>query len=226
MSMPVVRGPASPLQATRQQLDELDALIERMLALPVNQLPEELEPGEQLAASAEPAATPPPVVAANPFAIRDPDPSGASESLPSEEWVLEERERLPSPTEGAPDTYPFLEELPEHPAASPSSGKGLQEHHYPSPAKQEGLQERPPAKPNPAPELSDEEFVARWLIPLVGVNRAFDGASLWLGPPGRWLRGSWGRGILGGAGLILLAAAVAWGVLDWLGWLQQGLPVK
>ena len=35
--MPTPSRPISPDQPTRQQLDELDALMERMLALPVNQ---------------------------------------------------------------------------------------------------------------------------------------------------------------------------------------------
>src|SRR5437868_1758121 len=37
MSTPVLPGQPTALQAARQQLDELDALLERMLALPVDE---------------------------------------------------------------------------------------------------------------------------------------------------------------------------------------------
>jgi hypothetical protein len=56
------------------------------------------------------------------------------------------------------------------------------------------------------------------LQPLVWANRAFDGCAARLGPPGRWLCGPRGKALLGWTGLALLSAAVAWGVLDWMGW--------
>jgi hypothetical protein len=46
----------------------------------------------------------------------------------------------------------------------------------------------------------------------------FDVVTLSLGPLGRWLRGQAGRTLLGLAGLLLVAATVAWAVLDWMGW--------
>jgi hypothetical protein len=45
MSSPALPRSSSPVNPMRQQLDELDALLQRMLALPVNQLEEAPEPG-------------------------------------------------------------------------------------------------------------------------------------------------------------------------------------
>src|SRR5438270_649809 len=111
----------------RQQLDELDALLQRMLELPINQLD-------------DPPAAEPPAVA-----------------------------------------------VPE-----------------------------PPAMLRPPPRRREPPPVALW--PLVAVNRLFDGVTGVFGWPGLWLRTPGGRSLLGFLGLLLLAAGVARGVLDALGW--------
>ena len=59
---------------------------------------------------------------------------------------------------------------------------------------------------------------AWYWLPLVPVNWLFDAATWLLGPLGRRLRTPGGRSLLGWTGLLLLAGALAWGVLDWLGW--------
>src|SRR5919199_1380641 len=46
---------SAPVHPTRQQLDELDALLQRMLDLPVNQLEEAVGPDEVAAPPAPPA---------------------------------------------------------------------------------------------------------------------------------------------------------------------------
>jgi hypothetical protein len=66
-----------------------------------------------------------------------------------------------------------------------------------------------PTLPPPAPPL---------LLPLVWLNRAFDGVVIQFGAPGRWLRSPLGRAALGGSGLLMLVGGAAWGVLDWIGW--------
>jgi hypothetical protein len=60
--------------------------------------------------------------------------------------------------------------------------------------------------------------VTGWLRPLVVVNRAFDRGTLRLGAVGCWLRRPRGRQVLGWTGLLLLAAALARVILDWIGW--------
>jgi hypothetical protein len=56
------------------------------------------------------------------------------------------------------------------------------------------------------------------LRPLLGLNRLFDSVALGLGRPGRWLRRPTGRTTLGLIGLALLVAAVAFVLLDRIGW--------
>jgi hypothetical protein len=57
-----------------------------------------------------------------------------------------------------------------------------------------------------------------WLRPLLWTNRAFDAGTIWLGPLGRWLRSPGGRAVLGWAGLGLLAGALGWLLVHELGW--------
>ncbi|MBL8797495.1 MAG: hypothetical protein JNM56_26580 [Planctomycetia bacterium] len=56
------------------------------------------------------------------------------------------------------------------------------------------------------------------LAPLLWLNRTFDRTVGRLGKPGRWLRSAAGRTLLGWIGLLCLAAALALGVFDALGW--------
>jgi hypothetical protein len=56
-----------------------------------------------------------------------------------------------------------------------------------------------------------------WLWPVVGINKIYDALMDGLGSPGRIMRRT-GRAWLGWIGLLMLAAALAWGVLDWLQW--------
>jgi hypothetical protein len=54
---------------------------------------------------------------------------------------------------------------------------------------------------------------------VVWSNRVFDRWTVRMGGAfGRWLRGPQGRALLGWTGLILLASALAWGMIDWMGW--------
>jgi len=69
----------------------------------------------------------------------------------------------------------------------------------------------PPAKGPPRVPLV--------LKPLLWINQVFDVGTWLLGPLGRWLRGTRGRFFLGWIGLGLLAAAAAWAVLGWTGWI-------
>jgi hypothetical protein len=71
---------------------------------------------------------------------------------------------------------------------------------------------------HPSPPPSRHRQVGWGFRPLLWMNKSFDQATVGLGAPGRWLRGPRGRTFLGVAGLLLLGSAVAWGVLDWMGW--------
>lgn len=164
---------------TRQQLDELEALMQRMLALPVSP------------AAGEPPPAPP-----------APAPE-APENAPAAEAA---------PVAAPPPGTEFSSFLPPAPLPEPEPRAGEVEERDAEPA--------PPAPTadRPSRPAGRRRPVGRGLRPLLWVNGAFDRATVRLGGPGRWLRGPRGRAWLGGTGLVLLATAVAWGVLDWMGW--------
>ena len=80
-----------------------------------------------------------------------------------------------------------------------------------------------PTPPDAEPPLrlsAEDAPVAgpRLLLPLLWFNQGFDACLAPLGPPGRWLCGPRGRGMLGFVGLMCLVAAVAIAVCARMGW--------
>ena len=173
---------------TRQQLDELDALMQRMLALPVN--PPEDAPG---------APTGQPQAATIPTSTNDPPVS-----------------RPDVPTEPAPASV--RREPPE--VANPLDAASHQAVN--TPRSPRGALPQPPVTRSPGhpvtPSPSRPPRLAWPLRPFLWVNVVFDHTTVWLGPVGHWLRAPGGRALLGWTGLLLLAAALAWLVLDGMGW--------
>src|SRR5258706_304594 len=135
---------------TRQQLDELDALLQRMLSLPLNQLEGDL-------GVASPPPQPPPRPA--------PPPVGYSTS--------------PAP----------MPQMPARPA---------------------------PPQPRPVPPPSDPVPVVLW--PLAAVDWVVGKPLSLFGAPGRWLGQGGGKMVAGWVGMLLIAAAVVWGVVAYMGW--------
>jgi hypothetical protein len=166
-----------PFQPTRQQLDELEALMQRMLALPV-------EPPETEAAS-----VPPPIVeTAGIPELAEPEPT----PLPSSTQFTQ-REPVPVSVAVTPEPV-FIVPQPEPPAL--------------------------PAEAVPAARpVHRRPRVDWWVRPLLWSNRTFDRCTIPLGDPGRWLRSRRGRSWLGYTGIVFFATALAWEVLDWMGWL-------
>jgi hypothetical protein len=230
-----------PLHATRQMLDELDALMERMLALPIDDAEEP--------APAPPApATPPPhsrplsasltllqVPVDEPApSFNEPEPNSANAGLDQAHAGTN-----PShlPTLGTPGTFAAAES-----AAWPEIPQFASLRLAPSPASEpySALPELPPAPaimpeplsdrvvpPPPVPDLdalfaevpAPPESLASWFIlPVLWGNRVFDQSTMLLGESGHWLRGPAARNTLGTAGLILFGAALLWLARDWLGW--------
>ncbi len=201
---PRASQPAAPGNPLRQQLDELDSLLERMLSLPVDQPDDDRDP---IAGVVAPAAPP--------------------QAVPAEEAplrVLRSPEDEVQPVPPEPDSPPRVEvELPPQPrlVAPPSPAD-------PVPARAVAAS-REAAAPTPArPRLSLGPLPAEvrgnhepdgilWRF-LVWGNHLFDRGAGRLGPFGRWLRRPTGRTVLGWAGLVLLAAALGWVLLDWFGW--------
>jgi hypothetical protein len=176
--MPTTGPPRSIAdRPTRQQLDELDALMQRMLALPVDSDDRSVTTANAFSsASAQPE---------NPDAVPPAPPSSSSgvamDLLTQRRTTVEQSiPRVASDTANQP-VHPDESKLPAVP-------------------------------------VSEHICVSWWLLPVWWVNRAFDGAIGWLGPPGRWLRGHQGRTFLALVGLFLLAAALAWLLVDGIDW--------
>jgi hypothetical protein len=237
-SPPPTRG-----NTTRQQLDELDALLQRMLSLPIDaptgDAPPPPPPGGTLPPDGAPAATslPPPPPA------RPPAPPPPPTFSPS---------RVPTPADPA---RTWTIDLPAAPNPQPARGDswagnsaGLEAFHVrtaapvpaddrlarggpqsarpsealPADATPPRVVVAPPAQPAapaprpiPAPATNRVPF---WAWPLVGLNALLALPFGLLGPVGRLLTGPAGRNFLGAVGLLTLAAAAAIVALDWYGW--------
>lgn len=190
---PVPTG-ADALQATQQQLDELETLIQRMLTVPVHQLDDDddlppsepprtdaVEHAERLRESTPTVPLPvheaalPAVDDATMVSIELPPVSAADVSLAAR--------------------FDFLDTKPV------DNGKTEAEIELPPP--EPVVREQPPR-------------VASWLWLLIAGNRAFDHSTRFLGTPGRRLRSRRGRSWLGWTGIALLGMALAWALLDWI----------
>jgi hypothetical protein len=211
MMPPAGRPRSSSLdRETRQQLDELDALMQRMLALPV-ELPEDLPSpptpetaGEDIAedTNAFSDASPGADVVTAPAAQPEGEQAGTSDLLsPTADPIplTPPRERM--------ESWGYSSPPPLAPVSSPFTGLD-------SPRTVE-------VKLAPSRAVTEKTRVPRvvWTVyPLLWTNWAFDQATSWLGPLGRWLRAPGGRALLGWGGLLLLAAALAWLAWDGMGW--------
>jgi hypothetical protein len=190
--------PTTPAQPTRQQLDDLEALMVRMLALPTDPMTEDSEKSA------------PPSVAS---------PAGSSEKEaitlgPSPSPVYRESPGLGGPGQRKSSnaaTERILPPVPVHESLAPLASGALP--HQPAAGSRKIL----PKSRKPLWGLR------RWrpvfiLAPLVWFNIVFDHFIGHFGKPGRWLRQSLGRQVLGWLGLLMLAAALALGILDVMGW--------
>jgi hypothetical protein len=209
-----------PGHPTRQQLDELEALMQRMLALPVNHLEEELNGVQDSSTPATPSANPR-VEIISPLPVP---------TTPANEGQAKRQEFVAA----RPEQQSELSELVGlRPSQSPSS-RPVKKERDESPARSRSSTATKPristvelthqvATETPRPSMqslgeTERPIVAGWLLPLFWCNRAFDLATVLLGPLGRWLRGPGGRALLGWCGLLLLVLAAAWMVLVGMGW--------
>jgi hypothetical protein len=219
---PQAKEPA-PVQSTRQMLDELDALMDRMLAIPVNDVddPEPTAPAiiRKPTVSAtltvlEPPAEgdrvrrePPPPREIFPKRVT---PAASAPEAPTLPRVIAPPPFEPSrqPPEPAPEPIPEAMIPPPLSVLAPLATRAV----------------TAPESATPLPTLIEEQeaLTARpmnvCLLPLVWLNRGFDLCTWLLGPFGGWLRSPRGRYLLGLTGLALLVAGGVWLVKDWLGW--------
>jgi hypothetical protein len=197
----------SPNELTRQQLDELDALLQRMLALPLNP-PDTPAPAPAAQAVPRPAvpdlpptlptvppnwrvdppAAPAPhlLLAATPLPL--PDPIVPPPALEVERAPLRvAAKQMPQPEHAAPEPVRVVApRLSDDPAPTPTPKPDL-----------------PPLPPQLATEIAPPTPWA--LVPLVAVNRLTDAVLGVLGPVGKALRSGFGRNVFGVAGILLIA---------------------
>ncbi|HLJ95984.1 MAG TPA: hypothetical protein VKU02_22610 [Gemmataceae bacterium] len=208
MTSPADRPRSSSLdRRTRQQLDELDALMQRMLALPV-ELPETQSPSE---ITPESMSIPPATLSE---AVPDVPTSPSEPTIPDPVGLPAVIAHKPSPRAAAAGLPAALENMENWGSSSRShlaAASPFASLESPRPVEAKSASFRPA-------ETVHRPRIGWPLYPLVWINRAFDFATGWLGPLGRWLRGPAGRGLLGWVGLLLLAAALAWLAWDGLGW--------
>jgi hypothetical protein len=193
-------APSSPsLHPTRRQLDELDALMERMLELPVNPVGDE----SKSSSSEDPATYGSPD--ASPFAGFSPH------GMPS--YQTEEAEALAADASRA-FNFTTAGSIKGNEVSSGSGNDDFGQRN----SRGVHIDTRSRIASTPRTEFDDAgPPPAIWLWPLVGMNQTYDTLMSGLGAPGRFMRGT-GRVWLGWIGLLLLATALAWGVFDWLQW--------
>jgi hypothetical protein len=210
----------------RQQLDELDALLQRMLTLPVNESEEgsaETAPMRQ-APKSDPSPTPLPIRRPQ-MVLLDGSAPVAPPQTPPATWdphwninlnpqqgssILGSRSPAATAQRLQPEASPPIfraetvafgqnrgEPVPQPPMSAPKQSP------VPTARYDSALQSRTPV----------EEPAALPMIPLIALNRAFDAVMLCFGPLGQWFCTSAGRNFLGLAGLAMLLAGAGW-----IGW--------
>lgn len=221
------RKSSDPLGSnTRQMLDELDVLMEKMLALPVNQLDESAE---------SPSA--PATVASPPPARQSPRTGGdnshveeKSISVPvaQAQLVVGQLSILHSPTTHQALPTPKLPTRDDRAAVAVlATAPECENAAIGSYGVADTASEFLPPLSSLAPAVAEarlpaaQRFALRFSFrvrPLLWVNQGFDLLTQRLGVPGSWLRHSRGRACLGALGLLLLTAALTWWLKETLGW--------
>jgi hypothetical protein len=191
MSTPAPPHSTNSLHPVRQQLDELDGLLQRMLELPVDPVTEN-SPTPTLAHPWGEGKQGPVEANGNPVIVE----TSRVEMTPPENGLAD------------PSFSHFQFQL------SDSGSQTVAATDF------TGLGSRPAADPRKPPPQTEEweEEISVWLYPLVALNRAVDWPLFRLGRPGRWWLGAWGRTCLGLMGLLFLVGAFVWGILDWMQW--------
>ena len=179
------------LQTTKQMLDELDALMEKMLLLPVND-PDESAPF--------PEAVVKPSLSATLTLLQAPAPvnltPAAHPALNPPHFLAPMRMEAPPPIqESAPQPEPLTNEV-----VPPSVLAKL------APL----MREIPETTPAPMLQWGHLSFL--W------INQRFDQTTTILGGSGAWMRSQAGRMLLGVSGVALMLIAVSWFLRDWFGW--------
>lgn len=199
----------SSLQATKDMLDELDALMEKMLAIPVAEGDEAPPPNEGKA----PTLTP--TISATLTMIEPLASTPVGASAPTAEPVPLHPVTNP-PHFAPPIDATKVAELP--PPATTADA--------PTPQPVPLTNDVVPASDGPVidsllADVADPEsaLTIEWVYwPLLSLNEGFDYVTTFFGGAGEGLRTATGRSLLGIVGLALSAAATVWLLRDLMGW--------
>jgi hypothetical protein len=216
-------------QSMRQQLDELDSLLQRMLNLPINQMEEAgADPTVQRARFSDPSQTPaPPTRRASMMLLDGSAPIPTPQTAPAS-WDPHWNINL-NPQQGSSVFGPRGGTTQRTATADAAAPVWRAETVAVAPPQSEPTPQPPMSAPEYRPE-SRTAVVASFprssvaeppsiaLAPVIAINRMFDAAVIWLGPPGEFLCTRAGRGLLGLGGLALFGGSVAWAAAGWFGW--------
>jgi hypothetical protein len=198
---------------TRQQLEELDALLQRMLSLPLNQPDAETSP--RLAAPPPPRRRAEPPSGNNAWNVPLPA-MGAPPVLNNWPTGIESLTASATSTVAAAAAPARLRVAPVAPPEEPIP--------VPQAAPQRLRVEQPPAMTIPIPPPrpftfpSPQPALPFYLWPLGIIDQSFGNAFAAFGAPGRWLGQGSGKVFFGWCGLLAMVGAAVWGVMDYMGW--------
>jgi hypothetical protein len=204
MSSPTVSPPQDQAQPTRRQLDELDALLQRMLELPVHRAENEQEPPASKARDSD--------FVEQAKEIHQPweDIQPARNSFPEE--VFHDKFE-PYPRSSEEDTKPLEIDVPS-PTANLETARPI---YFTETANESNISEKlPPKSPPPADEVRN----AWGYHTLLWIDDLYVSLTGTWGGLGFWLRGPAGRTLLGGIGLMALAVTLALTIRDRINWPQ------
>lgn len=215
------------LNSTKQLLEELDALMDRMLAIPVETKDEPVSPS--VPSKGNTSETLP-----NYDSISEPKDATSERSQPNTRnifWRPPETSQEPKKKLLEHPT-PRQVETPFRPTTPTAKTDSEWKYHTPELNLPNPLSEEQMATLQPKPmslvssKLSEKSKVIAkrrrltrlWLWPLELVNNLFDFFVGLMGPTGGWLKTPWGRYLLGFLGIAFVIGAISWQIILWLRW--------
>ena len=194
---------------TRQQLDELDALLQRMLALPTNALETS-------------AATPAP--SQSTWRTDPPAPTLAAAMRQLAPPLPHELPRVRPPESNVFASLPFANSIPAPEPTIPVSDRRGASVPATLANPFSALQRPAPTATEYLPIAAPHEPAPWFLYPLVGFNWCVDAVLGLCGPPGWMLRSAFGKNLLGLVGFGLLGYTTAH-VASQQGWITLPVPL-
>jgi len=212
---------------TRQQLDEIDALLRRMLSLP-SMAGEPSEPTIP-AATFGPTPAPEPVIRE----VAPLQPPIASDPV-VRSWRVDWPQTPPVASQppsvvawGTPVSAPVQHTAWVPPSPPPAAATPGPQIPFAMPAPSNDFRTLPIATTVPAsvvPPATSEKTTSLFVWALIVLNGAFNLLTYLLGPLGTWLRGS-GRSSLGWLGIMMVLGSAIWALGNWYGYDWPRLPL-